>query len=525
MNASFGLDAKKAAEICTTEMFGDWYRDPWAWPELNWISGRPQDFPWNEIILKDGSLRTRRDPWFEPIIVPKSRLGVRPAVVMSLDCKIAYAAAVNQVSGKMHADLPEWVHGWRLRGGTDLAKNGDEWTNYMSFFDVAEENSVFALQTDITSFFASIDVERMSSIVYDVAGKSAGAQLIEHILLQHDQMSSRSGLPQRSWASAVLANRYMTALDDLIAKRLDRRVLTGAVRWMDDIYVTGEESQLYRFFLEFQNRVREMGLEANASKSNLGLLKNIKRDVLLEDLKEIPVPVKRRMVFSQFGSDVRATEVDEIDLSDLKSLESAALKSPHLMPGTSLKLVLKTLRKHEHFERFEDWLLTAERLPHVADALGRYFRDAIKGNRDLLEKYCFWLANFCSTPWAAIPWASAQFALAVPGFKNPAFIDTMQDWLDNSTDIHQISVAAQRLSRLDPVAAKDIIRSRVDSEARPVFQRVYALSLLSARDDKALVAKLIKRDPRNVLTAQYLEAAKYAVPKVAEDYDWVASAQ
>ncbi|MFG2258575.1 reverse transcriptase domain-containing protein [Streptomyces mirabilis] len=522
---SFGLDAKKAAEICTTEMFGDWYRDPWAWPELNWITNRPGDFPWNEIILKDNSLRTRREPWFEPIVVPKSRLGVRPAVVMSLDCKMAYAAAVNQVAGKMHSNLPDWVHGWRLRGGSDLVKNGDEWSNYMSFFDVPDESETFALQTDITSFFASINVERMSGIVYDVAGKTAGAQLIEHILLEHDQMSSRSGLPQRSWASAILANRYMTALDDSIAKRLDRGVLTGAVRWMDDIYVTGDEAHLYRFFLEFQGRVREMGLEANASKSNLGPLKDIKQDVLLEDLKEVPVPVKRRLVVSQFGSDVRAAEVDEIDLSALKSIEAAALTSPHLLPSTSLKAVLRALRTHKHFDGFEGWLTAANRLPHVADALGRYFRDAIKDDRDLLEKYCAWLGDFCASPWSTIPWASAQFALAVPGVKNQDFLYMMQDWLNVSSDIHQISVAAQRLSRLDPVAAKDIVRSRIDSEARPAFQRIYAIALLSAKDDKALVTRLIKRDARNILTAQYLEAVKYAIPKVAEDYDWTSSAQ
>ncbi|NKI40227.1 RNA-directed DNA polymerase [Streptomyces physcomitrii] len=521
---NFGLDAKKAAEICRTEMYGDWYRDPWAWPELNWITSRPDDFPWAEIVQRDGSFRTRRDPWFEPIIVPKSRLGVRPAVVMSLDCKIAYAAAVHLVAGKLHADLPNWVHGWRLRNGPDLVNNGNEWKDYMSFFENREQSSAFALGTDITSFFASISVDRMASIVYDDAGKNAGSQLIEHILHKHDQMSSRSGLPQRSWPSAILANRYMTPLDDSISKRLGRGVLTGAVRWMDDIYVTGEEEQLYRFFLDFQGRVRELGLEANASKSNLAPIKDIQQDVLLDALKELPVPMKRRLILNGFGSDVKATPVEEVDLTELKSIESAALINPHLLPSTSINRVLVTLRKHNHYASFEEWLLAAVRLSHVADRLGRYFRDAIKEDRDLLDKYCAWLSSFHEAPWSAIPWASAQFALAVPGVKNREFIHLMQDWLENSTDIHQISVAAQRLSRLDPSACKDIIRTRTDSEARPIFQRIYGLALLSARDDKQLVRRLLGEDARNVLSAQYLEATKYAIPKVAEDYDWVSSA-
>ncbi|MFH8395162.1 reverse transcriptase domain-containing protein [Streptomyces sp. NPDC018036] len=521
---SFGLDAKKAADICQTEMYGDWYRDPWGWPELPWVMKNPQDFPWSEIVHRDGNITLRREPRFEPTVVPKSRLGVRPAVVMSLDVRIAYAAAIAQVTSKLHANLPEWVYGWRLRKEKRLANNGDEWKNYSSFFHNPSLMEGYALQTDITSFFASIDVNKAVDVVYSEAGDSAGARLIEKIVRSHHELASRNGLPQRSWPSAILANRYMAPLDNLISQRLSSGQLTGAVRWMDDIYVTGEEATLYKFFLDFQSRVRELGLEANASKSRLGRLKEIRHDVLLEGLQEVPIPVKKRIQILENGSDVVEAAVEEMDIEWLRKLEGAALERPFSQSSATIKVILKTLRKHKEYGNFDRWLEFAEKLSHVADALGRYFRDAIKEDSRKMGAYCDWYSGYRATEWAAIHWSSAQFALAIPSFtKLPAYREVMAEWLEKGSDLHQISVAAQRLSQIDPTATKDIIRRRLDDEARPIFQRVYSLALMNARDERLLISRTIKQDASNVVTREWLEANNYAAPKISADYDSVAS--
>lgn len=518
---SFGLDAKKAADICQTEMYGDWYRDPWGWPELTWVMNNPQDFPWAEIVHRDGNITLRREPRFEPTVVPKSRLGVRPAVVMSLDVRIAYAAAITQVASKLHSNLPDWVYGWRLRTEKRLVNNGDEWKGYSSFFHNSELMDGYALQTDITSFFASIDVNKAVDVVYSEAGASAGASLIEKIIRSHDDLASRNGLPQRSWPSAILANRYMAPLDNLISQRLSTGQLTGAVRWMDDIYVTGEESTLYKFFLDFQSRVRELGLEANASKSHLGRLKEIRQDVLLEGLQEVPIPVKKRVEILENGSDVVEAAVEEMDIEWLRRLEKSALNRPFIHPPATIKVILKTLRKHKEYGRFEQWLEYAEKLSHVADALGRYFRDAMREDPRKLGAYCDWYSGYRATEWAAIQWSSAQFALAIPGANGlPAYRDVMAEWLERGSDLHQISVAAQRLAQIDPAATKDIIRRRLDDEARPIFQRIYSLALLNARDERSLISRTIKQDASNVVTRKWLEANNYAPPKVSGDYDW-----
>jgi len=440
---------------------------------------------------------------------------------MSLDVRMAYAAAVAQVAKSLHSELPPWVFGWRLRDGDVLARNGDEWKAYYTFFHNPASMEAHSLQTDITSFFASINAERATRIVFDDAGSCAGAHLIEKIVQSHDRLASRSGLPQRSFASAIIANRYMAALDLSISQRLETGELSGAVRWMDDIYVTGPEPTLYKFFLDFQARVREMGLEANASKSKLGLLKSIRSDVLMEDMQEIPLPVKERLEFLEHGSDVTAEPVQEVDIEWLRKLEEGALNSPATQPPAVIKVILKTLRRHKEFRRFDLWLSHADRLSHLADTLSRYFRDAIREDRERLEEYCSWYQQYRHTEWASIKWSSAQFALAIPGTRGlSTYKAVMLDWLENSTDLHQISVAAQRLSSMDPTATKDIIRRRLDDEARPLFQRIYALALLNARDDRPLVRGIINSDPGNILTKLYLEDSSYAAPKVVNDYDW-----
>ncbi|KAA6217441.1 reverse transcriptase domain-containing protein [Streptomyces filamentosus] len=521
---SYGLDAKRAADICQTEMYGDWYRDPWGWPELSWVMKDPSSFPWGEIVHKDGQITLRREPRFEPTLVPKSRLGVRPAVVMGLDVRMAYAAAIAQVIPKLHTGLPEWVYGWRNRSGVKLANNGDEWKGYSSFFHNPDLMEGYALQTDITSFFASIDVNKVIDVVYSEVGNSAGAQLIEKIVRSHHELATRNGLPQRSWPSAILANRYMAPLDNLILQRLSVGQLTGAVRWMDDIYVTGEESTLYKFFLDFQSRVRELGLEANASKSRLGILKDLRNDVLMEGLQEVPIPLKKRIEMLENGSDVVEAAVEEMDIEWLRRLEEAALVAPHEQSSATIRVILKTLRKHKEYGRFDQWLERAEKLSHMADGLGRYFRDAIHEDLKRMDPYCDWYGSYRATEWATVNWSSAQFALAVPSScESPVYRAVLADWLEYGTDIHQISVAAQRLARIDPSATKDIIRRRLDDEARPIFQRIYSLALLNARDERSLISRTIRQDGSNVLTRKWLEDSNYACPKIVADYDWVAS--
>jgi hypothetical protein len=57
-------------------MRGDWYRDPWGWPELDWVvAARPQ-----LALDRAGSAGVRRSVKLD---VPKENFATRPAMVVA----------------------------------------------------------------------------------------------------------------------------------------------------------------------------------------------------------------------------------------------------------------------------------------------------------------------------------------------------------------------------------------------------------------------------------------------------------
>jgi hypothetical protein len=125
--------------------------------------------------------------------------------------------------------------------------------------------------TDITSFFASIEFNRLMEIVVSAVGKTIPRDIIGHVITSHARMLGRSGLPQRSFASAILANGYLQPVDDALgvaAGNWDLDV-SAVRRWMDDISAEGPEDALYGLLLDLQDRARQIGLELNSAKTRL----------------------------------------------------------------------------------------------------------------------------------------------------------------------------------------------------------------------------------------------------------------
>lgn len=109
------------------EMTADWYRDPWRWPEyefllngnLNWLTDRANATGVKRVIKID---------------VPKENFGIRPAVVIELLDRVLYQCLVDTVSEKLIGDLAPWAHGWRLKRSKPIAglySSGErEWKRY-----------------------------------------------------------------------------------------------------------------------------------------------------------------------------------------------------------------------------------------------------------------------------------------------------------------------------------------------------------------------------------------------------------
>src|SRR5262249_24244003 len=149
------LDLERAVKNVELDMKGDWYRDPWGWPEPAWaLKAKPELF--QQRLSGSGVWRC------QPIDVPKENFGSRPAMVMDPMDRVMYQALVDRISVELVGGQPAWAYGWRLVPGSPergrYARNDFQWDNFTSqlnglagFFDCG-------LKTDVVSFFASVDL-------------------------------------------------------------------------------------------------------------------------------------------------------------------------------------------------------------------------------------------------------------------------------------------------------------------------------------------------------------------------------
>ncbi len=318
---TLGLDLGAGASLAATEMYGDWYRDPWAWPELShdFVASLDAEVDLGLAVTVGGEYHLTKQPFFHLIDVPKSRLGVRPAVVQDPLSRLAYLSGANAGLSKLHASLPDWVYGWRKRNGDAIASGGPEWAAYVDSLPDRDADG-YGLLSDITSFFASIRPDRLQQLVYGRLGKVTAAHVIMDVVRAHDSLSTRSGLPQRSFASAVLAHAVLQPNDDALEAGVAGPGVTSVRRWMDDISAEGDEPALFALLMDLQERARQVGLELNSSKTHLSPVSETAQTLRLEDLKEIRVPLTA-VAAEDYSDEVRF----EPDLEVLHKLEAAVL--------------------------------------------------------------------------------------------------------------------------------------------------------------------------------------------------------
>lgn len=435
---------------------------------------------------------------------------MRPAVVQDPTSRLAYLASTSAALPALHRHLPDWVFGWRLRDGS-LATGGDEWTHFVASLPVHDQEG-FGLLTDITSFFGSIPPERLESLVYDRLGRVASAHVIVDVVRAHDSLSSRSGLPQRSFASAALAHAYLQPLDDAVGAALGQGV-SAVRRWMDDISAEGDEEALFALLMSLQERARELGLELNSSKTHLTRAAETAANMRLEDLREIEVPIR----------EVRA-DYDNVrfepDLDLLHRLEAHVLDDARSAPRTLARAALISLSKAGDFSRHREWRARAGDFPHVADALGRYLRAAAEADPQLWTEFGEWFSQFQASAWGRSDWVSSQYALAFPASHLPQpVVAVLHYWLEHSASLQQVAIAVQRLCTLSPAQGRSLIRARVDRTADPLLLRVFGLGLQLAGDARSAVEAVLNRDPRTRLLVRKLTSKGWQAPPVAKDFD------
>lgn len=506
------LDLETSLKNVRTDIFGDWHRDPWGWPEHEWLLSEHGRSHVVQALDSEGIRRVAT------LDVPKENFATRPAVVFDPVDRLVYQALVDRISVKVIGPMPRWTFGWRLSRKSPVAGKyvtmSSEWNGYRNRLTLLSEIYPAALITDIVSCFPSIPIVRLTDLVCEVAGVSAVAERLGGLLAAWDQVNNRSGLPMRANASCVLASMYLRAVDDVLLAHGNTFAVRGslflrksyalgqgtACRWVDDLWLFGDaQGDLRVAQLDLQDTIRTLGLHMNLAKT---------------DVLEGEKMVARARQLEHSAVDIALMDVKP-DFEPLNDLIDRLLVAPETANHTSVRFATVRMRRHKNYKRSHEFIAVAERMPHAGAALARLFHDS-GCYRDLGS----WFAAYVRSTWARMELAVAQLATMFPSGTAPerAVIDALCEKVVSGCSISLTSVTVQRLASWSPGEARTLIREVARSAESPHVRRVLAFAALNAGESRSWVDRLLAEFRENAVTRDYLKERNFNPVSAVADF-------
>jgi Reverse transcriptase (RNA-dependent DNA polymerase) len=499
------LDIHRALANVHTDILGDWYRDPWGWPELRFVA---QKAP--ELLV--GRLNEAGAKRVLSLEVPKENFVIRPAVVLDPLDRLCYQALVDTLGKSLIGDLRGWAYGWRLprkdpNAGV-YASNSSEWEHYRQRLRFLALNGSFALTTDIVSFFASVPIHKLMEDARATAGSGAIVGRLENYLLGLQSVPARSGLPQRCWASSVLAHFFLSPIDDLLHARAPESHLfpqpsPAVVRWMDDIWVFADKSITLRLLqLELQDLLSRRGLRMNAGKTDV-----LHGDGLIHQVMEL-----------EHSAVDTALARPNSDPGPLNEMVQALLMEPEVASRTSLRFAATRIRKYRAFHLVAGFLDSALRIPHAADHLARLFRDS--GDWKSLQQ---WYIGIVREFGKSLTWSTYHLGTMFPSREHPGD-EFVRFWAEQLSQgdlppLH-LPLAAQRLAAWNANVARSAIQSAVRQPAydHPFAIRALAIAGRAAGIPAAEARQWLRQFLETEVTLRYLDGNRMRAPRPTADF-------
>jgi hypothetical protein len=280
------LDIATAAKNVRDDIGGDWYQDPWGWPEIDWLGSA------NPKMVAD-RLKSGLSGWTIPMDVSKGDRGVRPGIIINPLDRVAFQSLADDLSLEAAGELPPWVHGWRLarssRKKGAYSSNKLEWKHFSRRVFKLCTHFSFTAHLDIQAFFATVDTSRLLAQLGRRYRNMAVLDRLECYFNDWHSRQNGSGIPQRCWASSVLAHVVLRPLDDFLNQRSGGGGSNtfAASRWMDDIWLhSNNENELRVCVAEVENILAQLRLSLNAEKSEIFASNDAKKYAQLVDVYE-----------------------------------------------------------------------------------------------------------------------------------------------------------------------------------------------------------------------------------------------
>jgi hypothetical protein len=495
------VDLEKAARNCYRDITGDWHRDPWGWPEIGWAANTGRQVAYD--YLSGGGARP-----VALLDVPKENFILRPAVVLDPLDRLCYQALIDRGSSRLIGELSSAAYGWRLKRGApedgNYESQAKEWQRYRLNVEAVGRWYPAALQTDIVSYFASMDIDEMTRRVRSVLGSTSVVDRLVEMIEFWSATPGRSGLAQRVLPSSVLANMFLTPVDDVLGRlnKADPDDPPTALRWVDDIWVFGaNDGSLRAAQISLQRAVETLGLNLSGAKTRI-----LEGDALAVAIRE------------NEHSGVDAGINKEVpDLVPLNELIDWILGDPEGASRTSIRFAATRMRDSGAFERTAELLDQAHRMPQGADHLARLVRDA-----GVWRNHVEWFLWYASSEWAVCEWPVAQLGTMFPandaGIPAP-IVDIARSWIAANSSIALLALGSHRLAHWRPAEARLAVEAVARTAPASWQRRILALAGLQAGQNVNWVRKMLNASPETQVTLNLVEAGNFRALRTAADYD------
>ena len=500
------LNLGQALTNVRADLIGDWYRDPWGWPEFEFIATEEP----TALTDRASGSGVRR---VANIDVPKEGFATRPAVVMEPVDRLLFQSLTDRISRSVTVGIEPWVFGWRLRRKNtkpgEMARNDFEWEAQRAELANLVGWCTYGFKTDIVSCFASMPIDLISE---EIDRKSNSEHVVERtvdMLNAWDGSPGRRGLPQRNMASSLLANMYLMSLDEVIADynaEWARNSTLGmreglSTRWMDDIWVFGQdEGRLRALQVDLQAAARELKLELNSAKTAL-----YEGDALAEAALRINHSAVEEALKLDTGADKKP----------LEELLDHLISNPEEADRTSIHFACVRMRQQDLKSRVNRLISVAHRMPHGADHISRVMR-GFGAWSNLFD----WYLEYLEGDWSKFDWSSAQFVTMFPSKKqaDQRLVDALLGQIEGRPELPMFAVAVQRLIKWSPDSLRDLVRKLEDQTDHPLERRVLALASLALGESRARIRNLLGAYEENALTLRMVANRNFRALPVAKDF-------
>lgn len=445
--------------------------------------------------LQDGD----PDPALE-VAIAKTPFFTRPAVLLTLEDRVAYQAAVASIASKIDAALPPQVRSARLSKDDKyfLERGQTAWQQWIkSVHAEVKSGKRWMIKSDLTAFFEHVP-HRL--LLDEISALNPDPRLVPIIrkMLRSWASVPDMGLPQGPNASRLLANLYLLPVD---------RAMLNAnftyYRYMDDFRILADsKSDVVEGMRLLEQECRRRGMILSTAKTKLLYGDDALRDGQHPERDE-----------AQYWFEIQQLPNERKLLKRI--LTRSLLEDGHI-DVSGLRFSLWRLARIREYSVLRRILPRLEDLAPVASVVAAYVRFfvmrdyVVMGIADFLEDGKRAHSSFLTT------WLLAAM-LERPG---PAPLPDRwtrigeQRVKDRNQPPYLRAVASIVFARSRRPADLSWIKAEIAREYDPLLLRGYAVALHSAGSlDKATERRLAAKSPVLANTVKYL-SGRSALPSL-----------